>query len=63
MISALVRWRRGASTRGPLPSSAMLYVIFAEVLPETHRAGRERAATLSLVIGFVVMMALDLTLG
>jgi len=42
---------------------AMLYVIFAEVLPETHRAGRERAATRSLVIGFVVMMALGLTLG
>jgi len=42
---------------------AMLYVIFAEVLPETHSGGRERAATLSLVIGFVSMMALDLTLG
>lgn len=42
---------------------AMLYVIFAEVLPETHRAGGERGATLSLVVGFILMMALDLTLG
>lgn len=42
---------------------AMLYVIFAEVLPETHRGGGERRATLSLVVGFVLMMVLDLTLG
>ncbi len=43
---------------------AMLYVIFAEVLPETHpRGGVERAATLSLLLGFLLMMGLDVTLG
>ncbi len=42
---------------------AMLYVIFAEILPETHRGGVERATTLSLAIGFVIMMLLDVSLG
>lgn len=44
-------------------AGAMLFVIAGEVIPETHREGSERAATFSLVIGFVAMMTLDLTLG
>ena len=42
---------------------AMLFVISSEVIPETHRAGVEKLATFALVIGFVVMMLLDVTLG
>lgn len=42
---------------------AMLYVIFAEIVPETHRGGSERATTVSLLIGFVLMMMLDITFG
>jgi zinc transporter, ZIP family len=44
-------------------AGAMLYVISGEVIPETHRAGREARATLSLVAGFVVMMLLDVGLA
>lgn len=42
---------------------AMLFVISGEVIPETHRGGRERAATFSLVVGFIVMMVLDAAFG
>ena len=44
-------------------AGAMLYVISGEVIPETHREGREARATMSLVAGFVIMMVLDVTLG
>lgn len=42
---------------------AMLFVISGEVIPETHRKGVEHVATFCLVLGFVVMMLLDVTLG
>lgn len=42
---------------------AMLYVISGEVIPETHREESQGRATLMLVIGFIVMMILDVTLG
>ena len=44
-------------------AGAMLFVISGEIIPETHRHGREHRATMSLVAGFLVMMFLDLTLG
>jgi ZIP family zinc transporter len=34
---------------------AMLYVIFDEVVPESHSHGYERAATTSFMIGFLLM--------
>lgn len=44
-------------------AGAMLFVISDEIIPETHRRGFENIATFSLLIGFVVMMYLDATLG
>lgn len=44
-------------------AGAMLFVISGEVIPETHRPGLERPATFSLVVGFVVMMLLDVLLA
>ncbi|MGI5836481.1 MAG: ZIP family metal transporter [Chloroflexota bacterium] len=44
-------------------AGAMLFVISDEIIPETHRTGFERAATYAVVIGFLVMMLLDSTLG
>lgn len=44
-------------------AGAMLFVISDEIIPETHRNGFERLATYGVLIGFVVMMFLDVTLG
>ena len=41
----------------------MLYVISDEMIIETHEHGTERAATYSLLIGFCVMLVLDVLLG
>lgn len=37
----------------------MLYIISDEMIPETHSHGYERAATYSLLMGFVVMLTVD----
>lgn len=42
---------------------AMLFVISDEIIPETHSNGYEREATYGIIIGFIVMMILDITLG
>ncbi len=42
---------------------SMIYVVSHEVIPETHRHGREDVATLGLLIGFIVMLVLDTMLG
>jgi ZIP family zinc transporter len=44
-------------------AGAMLYVISDEIVPETHRKGHERVATLGLMLGAAVMLYLDVTLG
>jgi len=44
-------------------AGAMLYVISNEIIPESHRKGYEREATFGVLIGFVIMMFLDVTLG
>ena len=44
-------------------AGAMLYVISDEIVPETHRKGHERFATLGTIAGVVVMLYLDVTLG
>jgi ZIP family zinc transporter len=44
-------------------AGAMLFVISDEIIPETHRGGFERTATFGVMVGFVVMMAMDVLLG
>lgn len=41
----------------------MLYVISDEMIPETHVHGSERGATYALLVGFCVMLVLDVLLG
>ena len=41
----------------------MLYVISDEMIPETHAHGSERGATYSLLVGFCVMLVMDVVLG
>ena len=44
-------------------AGAMLYVVVEELLPETTRQGNTDVATLGFLTGFLVMMALDTSLG
>jgi ZIP family zinc transporter len=46
-----------------LAAGAMLFVVFHEVIPETHRNGHQTTATLGLMVGFALMMVLDTSLG
>lgn len=41
----------------------MLYVISDEMIPETHAHGEQRGATYALLIGFCLMLAMDVLLG
>ena len=44
-------------------AGAMLFVISDEIIPETHRSGYERVATLGLMGGAIVMLYLDIALA
>ncbi len=44
-------------------AGAMLFVISDEIIPETHSKGKSRHATFGVMIGFVIMMAMDNLLG
>jgi ZIP family zinc transporter len=44
-------------------AGAMVYVVVEELIPESHRQGNVDLATVSLMIGFAVMMVLDVALG
>jgi ZIP family zinc transporter len=44
-------------------AGAMLFVISDEIIPESHRQGQEQEATLGIMVGFIVMMLLDIGLG
>lgn len=43
-------------------AGAMLFVISGEIIPETHRADSAKHATFALLLGFVLMMVLDVWL-
>ena len=44
-------------------AGAMIYVVVEEVIPESHSGGNADAATLACMVGFVIMMTLDVALG
>ncbi|MEC3860999.1 ZIP family metal transporter [Mesobacterium sp. TK19101] len=44
-------------------AGAMLYIISHEIVPETHRNGHQHRATLGFIVGLILMMFLDVTLG
>ncbi len=44
-------------------AGAMLYVISNEIIPETHRKSHSKSATIGTLIGVVVMLYLDVSLG
>lgn len=44
-------------------AGAMIYVVVEELIPESQQHGNADLATLGLMVGFVVMMVLDVALG
>lgn len=44
-------------------AGAMLFVISDDIIPESHRKGLETEGTIGVMLGFVVMMFLDIALG
>jgi ZIP family zinc transporter len=44
-------------------AGAMLFVVSHEIIPESHRKGHERQATVGLLAGFILMTVLDTSLG
>ncbi len=44
-------------------AGAMVFVVVEELIPESQHAGNVDLATVSLMLGFVVMMVLDVALG
>ena len=44
-------------------AGAMIFVVVEEVIPESQRSGNTDLATLFFIIGFCVMMTLDVALG
>jgi len=44
-------------------AGAMIFVVLEEVVPEAHRNGQSDEAAIGAVLGFAIMMALDVGLG
>jgi len=44
-------------------AGAMIFVVVEEVIPESQRGGNTHLATAGAMIGFTVMMILDVALG
>jgi zinc transporter ZupT len=44
-------------------AGAMMFVVIEELIPESQRGGNKHVGTLGAVLGFVLMMALDVALG
>jgi ZIP family zinc transporter len=57
LFKPLLPWGLG------LAAGAMIFVISNEIVPETHRKGREELATAGLMLGLVAMMMLDVVFG
>ena len=41
----------------------MLYIVSDEMIPETHSHGNERASTYAILVGFCIMLMLDVLIG
>jgi ZIP family zinc transporter len=44
-------------------AGAMIFVVAEEVIPESRREGNDHIATAGIMLGFAIMMALDVGLG
>jgi ZIP family zinc transporter len=44
-------------------AGAMMYVVVEELIPEAHADGHSHDATISILVGFLIMMVLDVVFG
>ena len=44
-------------------AGAMIYVVVEELIPESQQGGNSDLATMGVMIGFIIMMVLDVALG
>ena len=44
-------------------AGAMIFVVVEELIPDSQTNGNTDVATLGLIVGFVIMMILDVALG
>lgn len=44
-------------------AGAMIFIVVEEVVPESHAGGNGDAATMGVMLGFAIMMVLDVALG
>ena len=44
-------------------AGAMIFIVVEEVIPESQKGGNTDLATMGLIVGFIVMMCLDVALG
>ncbi|KGP71694.1 ZIP family metal transporter [Pontibacillus yanchengensis] len=63
-IASLAGVYFGGSFEGVIPyglafsAGAMLFIVYKELIPESHGDGNERASTLAFIIGFLTMIVL-----
>jgi zinc transporter, ZIP family len=64
VVSALVGYHLTAVVEGLVPyglsfaAGAMLFIVYKELIPESHGDGHERSATFSFILGLLVMIGL-----
>ena len=44
-------------------AGAMIYVVVEELIPEAHLGEHSHTGTLGVMVGFLIMMVLDVALG
>jgi zinc transporter ZupT len=44
------------------PAGAMIYVVFDDIMPEAHKNNNKRLVSISVIIGFMLMMCLEVGL-
>ena len=44
-------------------AGAMIFIVVEEVIPESQRGGNTDLASMGVIMGFIVMMCLDVSLG